>query len=85
MPTETIGTINHPIVIGDELVRPGDLVFGDDDGVCIVRAEEALAVAAASEAREAAEAAMMERSRRGEPMDISARQAVMKARGATWD
>jgi 4-hydroxy-4-methyl-2-oxoglutarate aldolase len=70
MPTETIGTINHPIVIGGELVRPGDLVFGDDDGVCIVRAEEA---------------AMMEGSRRGEPMDISARQAVMKARGATWD
>lgn len=81
---ETIGTIGQPIVIGGELIRPGDLVVGDDDGICIVRPEEALEVAAASEAREAAEAKAMASFRRGEPMDITHRLAVMKARGATW-
>jgi regulator of RNase E activity RraA len=30
---------NVPIVIGQAQVRPGDIVFGDLDGVCIVPAE----------------------------------------------
>lgn len=39
------GTVNHPIAIGGQVVRPGDIVIGDDDGVVIVpkeRAEEVL-------------------------------------------
>jgi len=27
------GTINGPVVVGGQLVRPGDLVIGDDDGL----------------------------------------------------
>jgi 4-hydroxy-4-methyl-2-oxoglutarate aldolase len=31
-----LGRINHPIVFGDVMVEPGDLVLGDDDGLVIV-------------------------------------------------
>jgi 4-hydroxy-4-methyl-2-oxoglutarate aldolase len=39
------GTINHPIVFGEVVVHPGDLVVGDDDGMVIIpqaRMEEVL-------------------------------------------
>ena len=39
------GTINHPIVFGEVVVHPGDLVVGDDDGMVIIpqaRIEEVL-------------------------------------------
>ena len=32
----TLGRLNHPIVFGDVVVEPGDLVLGDDDGLVIV-------------------------------------------------
>ena len=62
------GTINHPIVIGNVLVNPGDIVLGDDDGVVIipfVMAEKALA---AANARTAKEVKVMERLRKGESL-----------------
>ena len=37
----TPGQINHPIVIGNVPVNPGDLVFADNDGVVIVPGEKA--------------------------------------------
>ena len=30
------GTINHPIIFGEVVVHPGDLVVGDDDGMVII-------------------------------------------------
>jgi len=30
------GTINHPILFGEVIVNPGDLVLGDDDGMVII-------------------------------------------------
>jgi 4-hydroxy-4-methyl-2-oxoglutarate aldolase len=39
------GTLNHPIVFGEVVVHPGDLVIGDDDGMVIIpqaRIEEVL-------------------------------------------
>lgn len=41
---ETLGPIQVPIQCGGVLVRPGDLVAGDDDGVVVVPHEEAKAV-----------------------------------------
>jgi 4-hydroxy-4-methyl-2-oxoglutarate aldolase len=38
---ETLGPINHPLIIGDEVVYPGDLIKGDADGVVVVRQDEA--------------------------------------------
>jgi 4-hydroxy-4-methyl-2-oxoglutarate aldolase len=41
---ETLGAIEVPIQCGGVLVRPGDVVAGDDDGVVIVPREEAAQV-----------------------------------------
>ncbi len=32
----TLSLINHPIVFGEVVVNPGDLVIGDDDGIVII-------------------------------------------------
>lgn len=48
---ETLGPINHPLVIGDQLVHPGDLISGDADGVVVVRQDEAEDVIARSRRR----------------------------------
>jgi 4-hydroxy-4-methyl-2-oxoglutarate aldolase len=41
---ETLGAVQVPIQCGGVLVRPGDLVAGDDDGVVVVPREQAAAV-----------------------------------------
>lgn len=41
---ETLGPIQVPIQCGGVLVRPGDVVAGDDDGVVVVPREDAAAV-----------------------------------------
>lgn len=63
---ETPGMINHPIVCGGVVVKPGDLVLGDDDGVVIVTREQAEDVLAAAVAREEQEAEVMQRLEAGE-------------------
>lgn len=49
------GKVGIPIVFGGVLVKPGDIVVGDGDGLVIVDQSEVDAVLAASQAREAKE------------------------------
>jgi 4-hydroxy-4-methyl-2-oxoglutarate aldolase len=63
--------VGEPVVAGGVLVRPGDVIVGDADGVVSVRAERLDEVLAASRARVVKEAGVMERLRAGElTMDV---------------
>lgn len=53
---ETIGPMNMPIVVGGELIEPGDIVRGDADGVVVVKRERLEEVIEKCEARIIAEA-----------------------------
>lgn len=60
------GRVNVPVVIGGALVRPGDIMVGDDDGVVVVAREHALDAEEKARARVEKETAIIERLRRGE-------------------
>ena len=55
------GRINHPLMIGGVCVNPGDLVFGDNDGVVVVPREIAEQVLEIAEKREANESGLLQR------------------------
>lgn len=50
-----LGRVNHPILFGDVIVNPGDLVLGDDDGLVIVARAEIETVLKAAQERNAKE------------------------------
>jgi 4-hydroxy-4-methyl-2-oxoglutarate aldolase len=82
---ETLGTVNQPVVIGGELVRPGDVVSGDDDGVVLVRREEVAAVVRASREREAKEARIIEALKQGgDVLALTGLAEVLKRKGCVW-
>jgi 4-hydroxy-4-methyl-2-oxoglutarate aldolase len=39
-----LGLVNHPTLFGGVMVRPGDLILGDDDGMVVVEREQCPAV-----------------------------------------
>ncbi|MEU4486807.1 4-carboxy-4-hydroxy-2-oxoadipate aldolase/oxaloacetate decarboxylase [Streptomyces purpurascens] len=53
----TGGSVNVPVAIGGQIIRPGDVILADDDGVVVVPREQARRTAEAAEAREQKEAA----------------------------
>lgn len=57
------GEINYPVAIGGVVVNPGDLVCGDADGIVVVPAAEAAAVAEETAAVVAKEGRISERIR----------------------
>ena len=62
----TPGAVNVPVVVGGQVVAPGDVVVGDDDGVVVVPRLAADATLTAARARDEREAAAREAFRNGE-------------------
>ncbi len=80
---DTLGTINKPVVIGGQLISPGDIIVGDDDGVVVVR-KPAMDVAAACAAREEMEAGLVALYKQGQ-FDIEDRYEMMRKKGCVWE
>lgn len=62
---ETPGSINVPVQCGGVIVRPGDIILGDDDGVAVVPKEKAVEVLQRAKERKAKEEAMKQMFRQG--------------------
>lgn len=62
----TAGSVNVPLVVEGEVIRPGDAVLADDDGVVCVPREQVTATVAAALARTEKEAASRAAFEKGE-------------------
>lgn len=59
------GAVGEPVRLGEVVVRKGDLVFGDADGVVVLTPAQAALAIPASEKRDADELAIIERIKGG--------------------
>jgi 4-hydroxy-4-methyl-2-oxoglutarate aldolase len=83
---ETIGPLCEPILIGGELVRPGDVIRADADGVVVVRREDVAEAIHKSRDRIAAEEGYIEAYRAGKtPIEVSNLGPVLEAKGLIVD
>lgn len=82
---ETLGNVNLPVVCAGALINPGDLVLADDDGVVVVRRNEAAQILKASQAREEKEAVSRARLKAGElGLDFYKMRERLKEKGLRY-
>lgn len=82
----TAGSVNVPVTVGGQLIRPGDVVIADDDGVvCVPRAGAAAALSAA-DTRAEKEAADREAYASGAELSLDRKglRAQLSALGVTY-
>lgn len=82
---ETLGSVNVPIVCAGQIVRPGDLIIADDDGVVVVPRPAAETVLRQSEARQLKEAQTRARLQTGElGLDIYGMREKLVQKGLVY-
>ena len=82
---ETLGDVNVPIVCAGQTIRAGDIICADDDGVCVVRREDAADVMAAAQKRLEAEEVKRARLASGElGLDIYDMRPRLAAKGLKY-
>ncbi|QCJ00619.1 4-carboxy-4-hydroxy-2-oxoadipate aldolase/oxaloacetate decarboxylase [Agrobacterium larrymoorei] len=83
---ETIAAVNDSIIVGGEIINPGDIIVGDADGLVVVRREDARESARLSQIREDAEAGYIEAYKQGKSViEVSNLEPVLKAKGLVVD
>ena len=81
----TLGDVNVPIAIAGRIVRPGDVVVADDDGVVVVPRLKAAEVLAAAQAREEKEAVSRARYAAGElALDVNHMRPLVEQAGTRY-
>lgn len=82
---EVPGNVQTPIVCAGAYVRPGDVVIADDDGVVVVRREDAVSVLERARAREHNESGKRRRLAKGElGLDIDSARERLAERGLRY-
>lgn len=82
---ETLGDVNLPISCGEQIVRPGDIIVADNDGVVVVPRLAAAETLRAAEARIAREAANRARYAAGElGLDVNAMRPRLAEKGLEY-
>ena len=81
----TAGSVNVAVVLGGQIVHPGDVICADDDGVVVVRREEAPWALEVSQQRLTKEAATRARLNDGElGLDIYGLRATLGELGVEY-
>ncbi|MDH7804517.1 MULTISPECIES: 4-carboxy-4-hydroxy-2-oxoadipate aldolase/oxaloacetate decarboxylase [unclassified Rhizobium] len=82
---ETLANVQVPIVCAGCLVRPGDVIIADDDGICVVPAENAAAVLEKGRSRERMEEEKRQRYAAGElSLDVNDMRGKLLQEGLVY-
>ncbi len=82
---ETLGDVNVPVSCGDQIVRPGDVIVADEDGVVVVPRKTEAEVAEASAARLVKEEQSRARYQAGElGLDVNNMRGRLKEKGLVY-